>query len=205
MNELEQYLSENPTATLTEGGHDSPECGACILEVCSLAMGVEWTDDPERLNLPDIRPLNDAEWSSDTLRTQHLTRVGVAVWAWRTATEGKKATFTRRLAELTIRRVIPPILNAAGLTDEAERCRKKGTADAVRAAANAAYYDRDAARAAARAAANAARAAANAAYYARDAANAANAPKRLNADDILIAACDCWIEAAQVLSLDNRS
>ena len=121
MNPLQEYVTENPDITLSQGMHD-PECGQCILELCSLASGVDWTDDPDFLELPDIRSLNDAAWSSDATRTQHLLRVGVAVWPWREANRWQKQDFAKRLAELTIKRVLPPILREAGLDDVADRC-----------------------------------------------------------------------------------
>ena len=202
MNQLEQYLDGNPT-TLTQGRHVNPECGACILEVCSQALHMEWTDAPMLLDLPDMRPLNDAAWPSDEMRTQYLTRVAVAVWPWRDATADQRRKFARRLAELTIKRVLPPVLLAAGLKAEAERCKAEGTEDAARAASYPANAARAAHAARAAYAANAAYAAAHAAYAAAPPAAAAAAAAADAAADAadeveaLTTACDCWVEAAE--------
>ena len=140
MNQLEEYFKANPVI-LKKGVHKSPECGACILEVCSVVLGVDWTDDPTALNLPDIRGLNDARWSTDELRTEQMMRVGVAIWSWRDASNEQKTRFARKLAELTIRRVLPDVLESVGLREEAKRCREEGTAEAADAyAAYAAKY-----------------------------------------------------------------
>jgi hypothetical protein len=45
-------------------GKHAPDGIACALEVASIARGLTWTDAPRRVGLPDLRPLNDARWSS---------------------------------------------------------------------------------------------------------------------------------------------
>ena len=218
MNPLQEYISENPGITISSKRHE-PGCGQCILELCSQALGKDWTDDPYDLELPDIRALNDAAWSSDAMRTEHMLRVGVAVWPWREASRGQQQLFIDRLAELTIRRVLPPVLREARLNDVADRCEREGNKEAAEAATNAARSADNAALAAAYifadkaaiAAARAALAADNAVLYAafvtayaaaREAASAAARAARAttNPDAILIIACDCWVEASKELA-----
>lgn len=207
-NGLTDYIASRPV-TLTSGKHNSPERGMCILELCSLALGIEWTDSPDILGLPDIRRMNDAKWCDDETRTREMLRLGVAIWPWRTATDEQRFLFVSRLAELTIRRVLPPMLRNAGLNVEADRCESEGTE-------NSAYIVRSAVTAAAvahsatiayivRAAASAAYAASAAsattrAAAARAAAYAAAAASNAGSKDILIIAIDCWVEAAAELT-----
>jgi hypothetical protein len=219
-NELTDYIANHPV-TIKSGKHDSPECGMCILELCSLALGVEWTDDPGVLGLPDIRRLNDAKWCDAETRTREMLRLGVAVWPWRTATDERRVAFARRLSELTIRRVLPPMLRHIGLPREADQCEREGTKasafDAADAASHAvhvvhavhtaadyatsyAYYAVDfSTRDVATASSYAATAAADAAI-----AVSANAARPADAaaasTEMLITAIDCWIEAAAELT-----
>jgi hypothetical protein len=187
-------LEEKCGGVLLDGKHEE-DGEACVLEVASVARGVPWTDDPERVGLPDLRALNDAGWSSDVVRTEHLAPVVVALWDWPDWSEERRVAFSTKLAELTIRRVLPLALRAVGLEDEAARCEAEGSAAVARAAAGAAEAAEAAwaARAAARAAAGAAWAAgaAEAAWAARAAARAAAG------DAVLIEACRCWVGAAQ--------
>jgi hypothetical protein len=149
---------------------------ACVMAALNLACGGDLTDSASS---PCVLPaaaafailLNDARWSSPTARAAGMHGLGLALLG---TADIDRATFVRRLAEGTIRRVLPIALRAAGLTEHADRCEREGT----REAADAASADADtAATAAAYAAASAYAAtayAATAAHAAHDAASAAS-------------------------------
>ncbi|MGI9306220.1 MAG: hypothetical protein ACR2P5_02840, partial [Gammaproteobacteria bacterium] len=65
-----QFVQEH-FGLLTAGAHAS-DGAACLLESYSQWLDVEWTDDPWTLGLWDLRPLNDAAWSSDDARTDAM-------------------------------------------------------------------------------------------------------------------------------------
>jgi hypothetical protein len=165
-------LEERFHGKLLIGSH-TPDGEACALEVASIARGLTWTDNPETVGLPDLRPLNDAPWSSDAERTKNLVPVVLAYWDWGEWSDAKRREIMTRVAEQTIRQVLPIALRAAGLEAEAKRCGAEGSESAAARAADAAE---SAAWSVARAAESAARAA---------------------DDQVLILACRIWIEAAE--------
>jgi hypothetical protein len=153
---------------------------ACIMAALNLACGGDLTDSAAS---PCVLPaaaafavgLNDARWSSPTTRALGMHDLGLALLG---TADIDCATFARRMAEGTIRRVLPIALRAAGLAKHADRCEREGTHAAAYAAyaastsASAAY-----AYAASTSAYAAASEAADAAYasaaYASEAADAA--------------------------------
>src|SRR6202142_1646215 len=115
---------------------------ACVMAAFNLPCGGDPADSAESpCVLPDaarfaIR-LNDARWSSPAARAAGLHDLGLALLG--TADLDRNA-FVTRLAEGTIRRVLPIALRAAKLDAAADRCEREGTmasADAARAAATA--------------------------------------------------------------------
>lgn len=182
---------------LLKRGKHRPDGEACALEAASVARGNEWSDVPAAAGLPDIRPLNDAGWSSDEARTRAMRPLVKALWGWPEWSEKKRVAWARRVALRTVREVLPIALDAAGLRRDAQACRAARTLRSAAAAANAAAapsgaaaaaYSADAAESAA-----AARAAAAAAAYARAAAYASPAA----ADRVLRLACRIMREEAQ--------
>jgi len=125
---------------------------ACVMAALNLACGGDLADSAESpCVLPDaarfaIR-LNDARWSSPAARAAGLHDLGLALLG--TADLDPQA-FVTRLAEGTIRRVLPIALRAAKLDAAADRCEREGTRDSATAAyaATAATYAADAAAAA---------------------------------------------------------
>jgi len=173
MNALENYIQNNKNIILKVGSHKDSSCEQCILELCSAVLGKKWTDNPRILGLPDLRPLNDAHWTSDKIRTEQMLRVAVAIWPWRESSVEKKISFSRKLAELTIRRVLPLVLREANMPNQALTCEQEGTGEAAASAAKAASAVVAAVVADARDAYFAA-AAARTAYFAARAATAAD-------------------------------
>ena len=115
-------------------GQHTEDGQACALEVASVVRGVVWTDDPRTVGLPDLRALNDAAWSTDAMRTEHMVPVIEALWDWSAWTDERRRRVVARVAERTIREILPIVLRQAGLNDEANRCAEEGTADAADAA-----------------------------------------------------------------------
>jgi len=140
----------------------------CIEAAASLIAGEPFSDQPTCVHAVvreySIR-LNDAPWSSPAARASGLRSLLLAQLG---SQDIDGLAFAQRLAELTIRELIPRLLREAlpgdrAVIEAAKRCEREGTGEAARAAAAA----EDAARAAA-AADDAARAAAAAAAYAAD-------------------------------------
>jgi hypothetical protein len=146
---------------------------ACIMACLNLACGGTLTDAAES---PCVLPaaarfavrLNDASWSGEAARADGLRDLGLALLG---TNHLDRNVFALRLAEATIREVVPVFLRRAGLNEAADRCRDEGTEESARKARSAAAAA--AAYAAAAAAAAAYDAAAYTAYaYAADAAAA---------------------------------
>ena len=164
---------------------------ACVMACLNLACGGKLTDAAES---PCVLPsaadfavrLNDANWSSPTARASGMHDLGLALLGTAAI---DMVEFARRLAEGTIRRVLPIALRAVGLKKEADRCEEEGTmesasaasyADAAAYAAAAAYayyaasYAAASAKAACRRRRDASAASASAFAAASDAASAAS-------------------------------
>lgn len=179
----------------------------CVQAAVCYALGLPHDDDPNCVD-PPLRLFvithNDAPWSSPKARAEGMRELAVA----QLGSLGKldSIQFVQKLAEQTIRRLLPPILRQVGLNDAADRCEQEGTQKAANAAytaanaaiaANAAYTARYAACSARYAAyaADAARlapeAAHSAALAARNAAFVAEANAR---DGVLTLMCDICID-----------
>jgi hypothetical protein len=113
---------------------------ACIMAALNLACGGDLTDSAAS---PCVLPaaaafaigLNDARWSSTTARASGMHDLGLALLG---TADIDRTEFVRRLAEGTIRRVLPIALRAAGLVEQADRCEREGTRRSAHAAASAA-------------------------------------------------------------------
>lgn len=138
--ELETILRDRFGGIISYGTHTA-NGRACALELASQAQGIAWTDDPERVGYPDLRPLNDARWSSDAARTAALLPVLVALADWRVWPDARRVEWMRAVALRTIREVLSIAARAISLGRAARRCETAGTLGAVRAAARAAAGD----------------------------------------------------------------
>jgi hypothetical protein len=179
---------------------------ACVMAALNLACGGGLTDAAAS---PCVLPaaaafaigLNDARWSSPAARASGMHDLGLALLG---TADIDRATFVGRMAEGTIRRVLPIALRAAGLAEHADRCEREGTqaaASAAYAAAADAYAVSSASAYAASAAARAARAAA--AYAASTAARAAaSAAAAAYAADAAYAAAYASYAAAAAAAAD---
>ncbi len=194
---------------ITKGSH-TPDGAACLHEALNIARGEEWSDNPG--DIPDLRSLNDAPWSSDALRTKHMLAVGVAVlWPWPEWSPERRTAFARYTAEHTIRVVVPMALRAAAavhpdekhksaLKAAAAKCADEGTESAAWSAESAARSAESAWSAAesAESARSAAWSAESAwsAWSAAESARSAAWSAAESADAPLIAICDILVEAA---------
>jgi len=120
---------------------------ACIMACLNLACGGTLTDAAES---PCVLPaaarfairLNDADWSSEMARADGLKDLGLALLG---TNDLDRKVFLLRLAEATIREVVPVFMRRAGLADEAKRCADEGTREAALAGKEKARKKRDAA------------------------------------------------------------
>lgn len=154
----------------------------CIEAAVCAALDLPHGDDPPCVARA-VRSfkinLNDSNWSSPKARAEGMRALGIAQVG--SAGVVDDVAFATRLAELTIRHLVPKLFRELFAGNEtlmaaALRCEKEGTNDAAKAASNAASAAAWAAWAAARAASDAAwaaSAASDAAWAARAARAAA--------------------------------
>lgn len=94
---LKAGLEKHDKGVLKHGSHDAGSREYCALEFVSIMRCPKgknpyqhMTDDPHEVEMPDLRPLNDAieVWGgfqskkADTLRTKTLLPVLVVLWDW---------------------------------------------------------------------------------------------------------------------------
>jgi hypothetical protein len=176
---LEKWLDKG----LCSGSGDG-ESAVCLEQAVALCVGLPLTDSPNSCVHPSVssfgRRLNDASWSSPEARSAGLREFAFAQLGT-SKIDGK--AFARRLAELTIREIVPIALRFAAernpkhckcLVEAALECEKEGSAESARSARKITASAASAASAsAADAAAYAASASASASARAANAANAA--------------------------------
>src|SRR5215469_861985 len=198
--EIAEKVRDTVAAGLSNGVGNPMPGQMCVEAAVCYALGLPHGDDPgcvtQSLRRLKIR-LNDARWSSNQARASGLRRLAIAQLA--SAGVLDKRAFVQRLAELTIRRMVPIALRAASklnprnadaLEAAAVRCEREGTVESARAARTAAYA------AAAYAAAAAAYAAAAYAAAADDAVAAAAAAAAADADAAAAYAAAAYDDAA---------
>lgn len=96
--QLQEYLDTHDNGVLTFGEHGKGKGEFCALECVGQIRGVEWTDHPESVGMPDLRELNDSpDWSSDKARTVALLPVLAACSLWATWGSARHATFLERV------------------------------------------------------------------------------------------------------------
>ena len=129
--DLQRALDTLDEGVLTVGTHRPDARAFCALEFSAAVRGNPPSDAPG--DLPDLRPLNDAPWSSDRLRTAHLLPVMAAYWDWGTWSLATQTAVVARVAVLTVNRLIAAL---PGLSDAVSaQCRSARTLLEARAAA----------------------------------------------------------------------
>jgi hypothetical protein len=136
---LEKWLDKG----LCSGSGDG-KSAVCLEQAVALCAGLPLTDSPNSCVHPSVsafgRRLNDARWSSPKARSAGLREFAFAQLGT-SKIDGK--AFTRRLAELTIREIVPIAPRAAakrnpkhseGLTAATMECEKEGTIKSARSA-----------------------------------------------------------------------
>jgi len=190
--ELQSILDADFGGVLRACKHSPGDGECCINELVSIYLDDNWTDNPYKIRCIDLRPLNDAEWSTDELRTEWMLKV---YSVWEHSLDWPEDVLLRRVQRLVIETVRQIISQLPNLPDDIrEQCRLATTLEQAQVAAYAAYAA-SAAAYPAYAAADAAAYAADAAAYAAYAASAARVAERT--DNILVTACRIWIEAAE--------
>ncbi|MGH7432358.1 MAG: hypothetical protein ACREJL_01260 [Candidatus Methylomirabilales bacterium] len=169
-------------ARLGSGVHPPNDDLPCANEAASVARGIEWTDNPAAVGLPDMRPINDAPWTSPEGRARGLVPLMEALWEWESWSAERRGAWTQAVAQRTIAEVLPIALRAVGLEAEAARCETEPTGASAKGAARAAWA-----------------AATEAAWAARAAWAAATegAAWAAAAEEVLQLACRIWIEEAE--------
>jgi hypothetical protein len=134
---VERYRStlNDRFGRLSAGQHKPGSGEASAMEAASAARGIQWTDDPSKVGLPDILPLNDGPWGSDDKRTQALVPVVEKLWDWEYWPEERRVAWARSVAMRTVREVVADCIRAFGATEAAERCASAGTLEEARVAA----------------------------------------------------------------------
>ena len=121
----------------------------CVEAAVCYALGLPHGDDPGCVS-PALRvlkiALNDAAWSSEAARAHGLRRLALAQLGSRGALDD--VVFAQRVAEMTIRRMVPIALRAAALFEaqphaseleaSAVLCEQQGTAASAASAESAA-------------------------------------------------------------------
>ena len=178
---------------LKSGPHGDCESGCCAMECLAIAIGQTPNDKPHGDSPRDTwsRIMNDAAWSTDLARTEAM----LPTLLLPEPDDGWAA----RIAEATIRRVLPEILREIAplfdaehkgkLLQAAELCEAEGTKSAARSAARSAAESAESARSAARSAESAAWSAARSAESAAESAAAARDKYLRLGVQIAI---DCW-------------
>jgi hypothetical protein len=178
-------------AGLTEGQGEPTPGKMCVEAAVCYALGLPHSDDPPCVSraLRAVKiALNDGPWSSDTARAAGMRNLAVAQLGTRDTLDD--VAFTQKLAEMTIRKIVPRALryaakihhqelHRAAMEEAAKKCEAEGSSYAASAASDAAsdaasaasYAASDAASAASYAASDAA---SDAASYAARAASAAS-------------------------------
>ena len=126
---LQHELDTRDDGVLKHGKH-LPGHDFCALEFESQVRGRKWSDSP--ITLPDIRPLNDARWSSAQARTTALLPVMVALWDWTMWSRERQIAWASRVAIRTVQEIVSTL---PGLPSSVrEQCRQVTMLDAARAA-----------------------------------------------------------------------
>ena len=102
----DELVSERFGGRLSRGQH-APESGrASALEALSVLRGIEWTDDPARLQVSDVHWLNDT-FADDTARAVGMRLVAETLLLWPGWTESTRVRFARLVAARVIRDLLP--------------------------------------------------------------------------------------------------
>ena len=122
----------------------------CVEAAVCFAMGLPHSDEPSCVS-PAIRALkirlNDSDWSSDSARAKGMRRLALVQLGSAGAVDDND--FARRIAEMTIRKIVPIALRAAAvlhtvaehktaLEVSANLCELEGSESAARSAARSA-------------------------------------------------------------------
>lgn len=83
---------------LTYGAHSCQDEEACLLEAISQYKGLKKTDVPWRVEFPDLRDFNDADWPTDEERTEAMFLLYDRLHDWVNWTEEKRLEYCDQVA-----------------------------------------------------------------------------------------------------------
>jgi len=93
-----------------ESGSHTPDGAACFHEALNIYQGKPWSDDTS--GTLSLIGLNDAPWSSDAVRTEHMLPLGSIILAWPSWSTEKRQAWAKVVATETIRQILPLALRA---------------------------------------------------------------------------------------------
>ena len=138
--EIAQKVRDIVDAGLVNGVGVAEPGKMCVEAAVCFALGLPHGDDPGCVSQPLRRlkiRLNDAQWSSSEARAAGLRRLAVAQLGSAGTLDDR--AFVHRVVDMTIRKIVPGALRAAGLVKPkqagaleaaAVRCEVEGTRDA---------------------------------------------------------------------------
>jgi len=205
---------------IAAGGHTGryhiPDVPLCLLELAAACLVEDGllsriTDDPNDLDRPDYRAINDAPWSSREAATEPLIRLHIAFTDWGQWTEERRQRVVSQIVRDTVREIIAELPDvpdrirdrcqaAATMSECAEAAMATAVAESAAWAAWAKSVSEDTAWTASAAAwaECAANAAAWAAREAAWAAKRATCQITSSSDRVLLKAVDIWCAAASL-------
>lgn len=130
-----EFVQARFGGVLSSGGHEdeyetSPDdCPACVLEALNACHDRPWSDSPEVARTFDIRPLNDAPWSSDAVRTEQMIRLVAAVEGSLDWPKELQQRFVERLAIRTVNVIVAELPYIS--PEVADQCRNATTLQAA--------------------------------------------------------------------------
>ena len=139
--DLQRVLDEHDAGVLKAGKHAFEDHKMCALESVSLAR-VEamtrdaFTDNPAQTGMPDLRPLNDACWSSDKARTTAMLPLLAALSDYAEWSTARKQRWITRVSVRTVNVIIANLPHVSESVQQ--QCRDAGDLGAAEAAARAA-------------------------------------------------------------------
>ena len=102
--ELTVQLAELDQGVLYHGSHKVGTKEFCVLEFRHAVLHHDHSDTP--LDFLDLRPLNDAPWSSNTLRTTHVLPVLAALWDWPAWSLERQQQWASQVTISTVQQII---------------------------------------------------------------------------------------------------
>jgi hypothetical protein len=138
---FQEQLNSRFGGKLRGGKHGIEEGACCLLEFrCAIREcdPGSLSDEPEKVQFPDLRCLNDSYGSEDEARTNDMLPVLSALWDWDKWSEDKRKSVVRNVSLRIVNEILPIILRNVGLEEHAKKCEEAKDLSAASAAGYAA-------------------------------------------------------------------